>query len=975
MIVEKPKKRKKNYRFAFLYFIMFIIMGAILVKLLYLQVYKYNDYKEKADVGSTRLMSEKAPRGNIYDIEGNVLATNSQTYTLTYMQTNESTEAFYQTMDKVFKILDENNEKLKDEFLLKVNSEGEFYFDFEGKSEEYKNAVELRFKRDRGLNEDIEKEEFGELERDLTDKEIESINKELMKISVEDVFYSLVKDYYLCELLFPVDATAEEEQALYSKYRDMSGQEITEELLTKYSMNEIRRYMMIKDSIKMQSFEGYKSVTISNNIKKETALIVYQELYNLPGMDVTLEPVRYYPYDNLASHVIGYVSSINGAQEEKYELRGYDASTDLIGVSGIESAFEEQLKGIKGGTTVKVNSQGRVTKELFKLEPYPGNNVHLTIDKDVQYAAQEALKDTIINLQSQGKNSATRGAVVAIEVNTGKVIAMASYPDFDPNDFAIPGELSDEKFEQYFYPDVEKLGKEHIRKTGANGSLDDLFPYNKNNVREDFYDVIPRPIYNYATQGLIPPGSTFKPLTAVAGLTEGVIYTGEYMNDTGMWSQGNIGPLENYGKRGNGATDVRKAIQVSSNYFFYETGYRLYTRNGSDIEALDTLAKYSWGFGLGVEQGKNPSTGIEIAENFGQAYNFISWKNNVADSMLFELVPKLEEGSFKGRVFVPFDFAYKDYDTDEVKEAKIILKENIKQTIYDIGTENQRTSVDKYIQELIPLVKDIMEVSDVYKKNVSNYEKKTSRKVDIDEQAQIIAFLIADFTISDKTVEVKSPGQIVSAAIGQGMNSFTPLQIANYVATLANGGTRYSVSVVDKITSPDGEVLMETVPEVLGEIDINPAHLKAVKDGMYRVNTSGSGRAHFANFPIQVAGKTGTADFGTDEQYDYQGRSPYSNYISFAPVDKPEIAIFGTVYDGKVGSASIPIHKAIYEAYFAEELLEIDSNYGEKSKTFEKYVLKAPKDNSNEIVGGEIKKESEEDKKSEDDKKEDSQDN
>ena len=101
MIVNKPKKNKESSRYSVLYIIMFIIMGTIVGKLLYLQVYKYDDYKEKADVSSTKFISEEAPRGNIYDSEGNVIATNKQTYTLTYMETVDSTKAFYKTMTMI----------------------------------------------------------------------------------------------------------------------------------------------------------------------------------------------------------------------------------------------------------------------------------------------------------------------------------------------------------------------------------------------------------------------------------------------------------------------------------------------------------------------------------------------------------------------------------------------------------------------------------------------------------------------------------------------------------------------------------------------------------------------------------------------------------------------------------------------------------------------------------------------------------
>ena len=102
MVVNKPKKKTESSRYTVLYIIMFIIMGTIIAKLLYLQVYKHDEYKEKADVSSTKFISEEAPRGNIYDSNGNVIATNKQTYALTYMETLESKKAFYKTMDKIF---------------------------------------------------------------------------------------------------------------------------------------------------------------------------------------------------------------------------------------------------------------------------------------------------------------------------------------------------------------------------------------------------------------------------------------------------------------------------------------------------------------------------------------------------------------------------------------------------------------------------------------------------------------------------------------------------------------------------------------------------------------------------------------------------------------------------------------------------------------------------------------------------------
>ena len=722
--------------------------------------------------------------------------------------------------------------------------------------------------------------------------------------------------------------------------------------------------MVIKDAIKMQSFKGYRAVTIASNIKKDTAFIVYQKLNDLPGIDVSIEPIRFYPYNSLASGVIGYLSSIDSSKEENYELRGYDVSSDLIGVAGIEAALEDQLKGTKGGTTVKVNSKGRVTEELFKLDSYPGNNVHLTIDKDTQYAAEQAMKDTMERIKSIAPN-ATRGAVVAIEVKTGRIIAMVSYPGYDPNVFSIPGMLTDELSQQYFSPDIESYAKEFIQRTGATGGIDYLFPINEETgKREDKFDTYPKPFFNYATQGLLPAGSTFKPLTAIAGLMENVVTTDEVMQDnTGTWSKEDLPGmvLKNFQGTANGATDLRKALQVSSNYYFYELGYRLYKNsggnvNGGNINALDTLAKYAWKFGLGVEpskqNSKTMSTGIQIEESFGQVYNFESWKNQIVNTPMYEIVDALKAGNYYSYSFVPLNIEDSDNDPDNLKEAKTALKNYMKDTLAKVGTDEEVSDNTKYAESLVPYIKKVMELSDEFKASVVETSKR--RTVNIDEEAGVISDAIAYYIISNAGLQIKTPGQLVSSAIGQGMNNFTPVQIANYVATLANGGTRLKLTLVDKITSPTGEVLQQFEPEVVDQLDIPEEYLQAVKEGMYRVNTSPSnGTAYdcFGKFPINVAGKTGTADFSTDENYKIQGRLAYGNYISFAPMEDPEIAIFSTIYDGFRGSEGATIHKAIYEAYFKEKLLELDPSYASKSESFRKYVLESPlKDNKDDSI-------------------------
>lgn len=952
MIVNKPRKKKQLSRYSVLLIIMAIIFTVMTLKLLYIQIYKHDDYKEKADTTSTKFISEKAPRGIIYDQDGNVLATNTQTYSITYTTTSEADKYFFTTIDEVLKILKESGTQYQDTLILKLNSNNEWYLEYKNSDAELVRAEDLRFKKDRNLDYEIRKESFPEVEDELTEEQSAKIDEDLLKITPQEVYYKLVKDYGLINLIYP-EPTKEQEK----EFKDMSGEELAKIVSEKYSYEKQREYIVIKDALKMQSYKGFKSVTIASNVDKDTYFNITQKLNDLPGIDVTQEPIRNYPYKELGASVLGYLSSIDTSQKENYELRGYDASSDLIGISGIESAFEEQLKGVKGGTTVKVNSKGRVTEELFKLESYPGNNVHLTIDKDVQYAAEQALKDRMEEVQKMNNgefNTANRGAVVAVEVKTGRILASASYPTFDPNLFVIPGQLTSEEYKKYFNPDLEKFGQELIKTKNLSATVDDLFPdYGDGKGRRDIYDLYPRSFFNYATQGLLPPGSIFKPLTAVAGLEEGVIEPGDTIVDRGVFNV----HTETYGsafapecliwttkKQTHGAVDVGKALEVSCNYYFYEIAYRLYQKGGGGVDAMNTIAEYAWKFGLGydVNSQAEKGTGIEIEERIGQVYSFEANKINQTYYAKFDIASILESGNYLGYSYVPFDYSYRDEDSEKVNNAKKSLKTKIEEAFLKLGTGEELKSNEAFAKTLLDDIKTIMKNSELYKKNVEEYEAK-GKTYNEDSQAKIIAEVIARFVINDRGSEIKSPGQEVYSSIGQGINNFTPMELAGYISTLVNGGTRYKLHFVDKITTPDGKVVQEYPSEVLDTVNMKKSTLDAVKRGMKMANNEdgGSATAAFRGFPIETAGKTGTAEVGNGQGEN--ARSPYATYVSFAPFDDPEIAFVGVIYDGGHGYYVPYIARSVFEAYFKDRLQEISPGY--TSPTYEKYVLGAPADN------------------------------
>ncbi|BCZ44696.1 penicillin-binding protein [Clostridium gelidum] len=966
MIVNKPtdKKKKKTSRYTVLCIIMGLIFGSIILRLLYVQVFSYEEYKERANVTSTRFVADKAPRGKIYDQKGNILATNKQTYTITYTKTDNSDKQFYTTMKELFKILDENKETIQDTLPLKIDSDNGIYFEYKSNDKESQNHEDLRFKKDRGISDTLKNKnkKLKDVEA-LSDEQNAQLDQDLLKMTPEDSFYALVRSYNLIEL---VDSDYKT-KAKSNIYSEMTDEELTNIILNAgYTLNDIRKFMVIKDSIKMQSFKGDKVATIAGNIKRDTAFIVYQKKYDLSGIDVSLAPIRYYPFDNLASSVLGYVSSINETQKEGYELKGYDVSSDLIGTSGIESAFEEQLKGVKGGTTIKVNSQGTKTQDLFSLQSYPGKDVHLTIDSDIQYAAEKGLTDAMENLQKNVPDNdvndgskfpnATRGAIVAVEVKTGRILSLVSYPNVNPNVFAVPGQLTSEENKQYFNPDYETFGKQLIQKMGLRKNVDELFPIGSDGYRTDKYDLYPRSIYNYATTSLIQPGSTFKPVTAVAGLESGVISPNTIINDTGKF---NIHP-ETFGKSFNpsgledamGPINLTTAIGQSINYYFYETAYRMYMQGleqgKSKIEALDSIAKYAWQFGLGVDPNdpsskQKETTGIEIGEKFGQTYNFASWKESQITYAKFTLRDALENGEYAGKTFIKFDYGFSDDDNDQVKNSKQAIKDKVIEKLKKVGTADEKimlTQHDEFAKDVMKDVINIMEHSEKYKSRIAEIEQ-SGKKVDLNNQAKTIAEAIAQFTINDKPGEIRTPGEIVNASIGQGMDSFTPMQLASYISTLANGGTRYKLHLVDKITDNDGNIVQEFKPEVLNTVSMSKSTQDAVKEGMKKVNNSVEGTAAtaFIGFPIQTAGKTGTADYAKDQREN--GRKPYATYVGYAPADDPQIAVVAVVFDGGHGGNIASAVRAVYEAYFKDELLKT-SNYASTSESFKKYVVDNP---------------------------------
>lgn len=528
--------------------------------------------------------------------------------------------------------------------------------------------------------------------------------------------------------------------------------------ITTDNVEDARKILAIRYEISYKGYSNTKSIEIASNISRQSLEQIKERNAEFSGVEITETPIRKYTLGNTASHILGRIGRIESSELEGNEDI-YDQN-DIIGKAGIEYVFEKYLKGTDGVKQIDMNVDGTITDEYVSKEAVSGSDVILTIDSKLQTVTEQALADNINKIANHGfsreDNPADAGAAVVLNVKTGEVIAMASYPDYDPSAF-------------------------------VNGIDTNTWNYYINGDT--------KPLENKAISAMYSPGSTYKMVTALAGLETGTITPKTKINDTGVFRKYNSS-WRCWNRYGHGYLNVSQAIEHSCNYFFYDLGDRL---------GIDNLAKYSYYLGLGHK------TGIEL------------------------------KGEISG--------------------------------------------------------------------------------------------VLASNEIAKQENRVWNPGETISAAIGQSYNTFTPLQMAKYVAMIANRGKKLDVTIVKSIINPDGsEVARDEyeayVNEKLGlqeddteEMNFKEENIEAILEGMRGVTSESGGTAYstFKNFNIEVGGKTGSAQTGV------QGKTN-AWFVGFAPFDDPEIAIVVFVRNGGHGSYTAEVAREIIAQYFGMNTNQVTEN-------------------------------------------------
>jgi penicillin-binding protein 2 len=340
---------------------------------------------------------------------------------------------------------------------------------------------------------------------------------------------------------------------------------------------EITRYMpdqpidraFLQHRLTDPRYSPYLPIPVADDVPKplELYLAEHHDLFQ-DVVSVKQTTIRSYPLGRTASHVLGYVGAVT---QEELDLHATSPKTyslgDEVGKTGVEKTYEDDLRGTPGRQTLEVDAKGNTVRQLSNILPVPGDDLYLTVDANVQAITEQSLRDELANAHNRRNkdgsyNASPAGASVIIDPNNGQVIAMASYPDFDPAEFTRP--IPSDRWAQLNDPS-------------------NYFPLN-----------------NRALQGQYAPGSTFKLVTALAGLRTGAITPATTMNDTGTFKvpgcTGEQCTFKNSGGAGHGSVNLRRALTVSSDFYFYSLGSQFWTQRSTYGDPIQATAQ-DLGFG------------------------------------------------------------------------------------------------------------------------------------------------------------------------------------------------------------------------------------------------------------------------------------------------------------------------------------------------------------------------------------------
>ena len=921
-------------RLLVLILILFGMGGYLIYTIFQLQIVHGEEYYNNFQLSITKERTILPTRGNILDRNGNLLAYNELAYSVIIEDVYESgrnkNASLNATILKLIKMIEDNGDHIISDFHIVLDDNGNYQFDVEG-------TQLLRFLADIYGYPTIDDDRFKEKEKTATAAEVID---------------------YLC-------GTSPASHYGIGDYKDADDSSSFTPGYG-YSKEEILKLVTIRYAMSANSYQKYIATTVANNVSEQTVAVVMENADVLDGVSISEGTIRKYNDSIYFSQIIGYTGKVD--QEELRELQSQDETYDLndtVGKSGIEASMEMILQGRKGSETVYVDNLGKVIETSDRIEPVAGNDIYLTVDSDLQRVGYHMLEsrlagillDRMDNIKEYKAPEGGSGGNIRIPIYD-VYFACINNNIIDTSHFISDHAGETEKHVYEIYLDkktrVFSTLKEELEEacTPYENLTDEYKNYESYIVSEVLYD------RNIIMESALDRNDE----TYIAWTIDEVISLSEYINYAIAQNWINVSALDIDSRYSDSVEIYRKIMDYIFEYLdadrsFDKRMYR-YMINNDELtgrQICQILLEQHL-----VEIPEDETRQFESGNE--TAYNFMRNRIENLDITPAQLALDPYSGSIvitdvnTGDVLALV--SYPSYDNNKMANGVnaayyASLRNDLSYPLLNYATQ-QRTapgSTFKIVSATAGLTEGVISTTDtiscvgVFEKispsprcwiapgahgalNVTGGIQRScnwffyevgyrlgfvgdnfSNEIGLNKLAKA-ADLYGLSDLSGVEIEEYMPEvsdtDAVRSAIGHGTNNYTTVGLARYVTTIANGGTCYNLTLVDRIEDHNNKLITDNHAEIRNYVDLDSAYWDSIHTGMRKVVES---KSYYANLDVNVAGKTGTAQ-------ENRNRANHALFISYAPYEAPEISVTVRVANGYTSDYSAQIARDVYEYYY-----------------------------------------------------------
>lgn len=908
--------------------IVFCLTSSILIgRLFYLQIVKGGDYLANYELQIRKTQDIAGTRGNIYDRSGNLLAYNELAYsvtiedTITASSTADKNKLLNAVLDKVLTIVESHGDTVIDSFGIILDSAGNYQFTQSSETQR------LRFVAD----------VYGQ-------RTIDTLTEEQRNQTAADIIH------YLCT-------------------NKSYGYGLDDENLDPAY---ILKMVNMRYAMGLNSYQQYIATTLASDVSDETAAAIMENKDILTGVDIAEDSLRRYTDGIYFASLIGYTGQIS--QEEYDALSGEEKKryslSDIVGKSGLEQTFDSVLQGKKGETTVYVDNLGKVTGTVSRTEPEAGNDVYLTIDKDLQEYTYKLLEEKLAGILLSKLRNIINYDPASEDSSTDIIIPVGdAYHSLIANSVVDASHFSNSDAgpaEQAVYSAFQAKKTETLAQIMADMQSSATAPYNQlSEEMKDYMDYIVDDVLKGYTGLLMTDKIDTGDETYIAWTKDETINVYTFLNYaiTQNWVDTSKLDSSSYSSSEEIYSGLLNYLQeyLSEDSEFDKLLYQYLIKSGSISGAQICAILY--------EQGVLPMDEASYNGLLSGSADAYTWLYNKIASL--EITPgqlALEPCSAGAVVSNPNTgevlacVSYPGYDNNRLANTMDSayyrqLNTGLSRTFYNRATQEKTApgSTYKMVSSVAALTEGIINGNSTYycdgiftdvTPSPRCWNRSGHGSLDVVHAIQVscneffynvgydlgidadgnydsdlgiekLAKYASMFGLNEKSgVEIPesspeiSDQYAVQSAIGQGTNNYTVSQLNRYVAAVANRGTVYDLSLVDKTTDSSGKLIKDYEPEVVNTItEVSSTTWDLVHEGMVRMVDNSS---TFRSLDMSIAGKTGTAQ--------QSETSPdHALFVGFAPSDTPEIAVAVRIANGYNSSYPSEIGRDIVKIYFGLE--------------------------------------------------------